>query len=196
VIPASTSSASIANGIVVGQTKLFDDRALAIMLQSLEANLANRSFVDQASLAGALGKFQGGTQNTSALGVSVATLPVPGVTTTTNTGQTTTSNQVVTQGVLLGSTPPPQGTSTTTNVVTPNTTTSVVTQPAITPQAPALPSQTSAFQFQPSFGVAAQDLLAEQVSLTYQVMNLRLLLERSISDRVLYSSGQDGEVVA
>ncbi len=186
------------NGIAVGQTKLFDERTLAIMLQSLEATMANRNFFDQTSLASALGKFQGGRQETSALGVSVTGLPVPGVSTTTNTGENTTTTQTATQGVLLGPSPPPQGTSTTTNVVTPNNTTTVVTQPSVSPQAPALPAQTSALSYQPPYNVGAQDLLAEQMSLTYQVINLRMLLQGSISDRVLSNTGTyaDGETRA
>ena len=55
----------------------------------------------------------------------------------------------------------------------------------IEPNVPAAPGQTSLIPFQPTFGISSQDLLAEQMSLTYQVVNLRMLLERSLTDRVI-----------
>ncbi|HKP71868.1 MAG TPA: hypothetical protein VJT82_02955, partial [Pyrinomonadaceae bacterium] len=48
-----------------------------------------------------------------------------------------------------------------------------------------LPAQTSAFAFQPPFGLAPQTLLAQQVELTHALDNLRLMLEGSITDRVI-----------
>jgi len=36
----------------------------------------------------------------------------------------------------------------------------------------------------PNYGVAAQDLLGEQVNLQYQIFNLRMLLDRSLTDRI------------
>ncbi len=36
----------------------------------------------------------------------------------------------------------------------------------------------------PNFGLAAQDVLSEQVNLQYQIFNLRMLLDRSLTDRI------------
>ena len=64
-------------------------------------------------------------------------------------------------GVILGSDNdgPPS------NTVAPSTTTT--------------PEQAAPLTFQPTFGISSQDLLAEQMSLNYQIINLRMLLERS-----------------
>jgi hypothetical protein len=180
------------NGIVVGDSKVFDERSLRSRLQDTIARFGNPNFVNPESLASRIGSFQGATLDTTAFALNATTTPVPGITTTNNTGQTTTTGSVVTQGVLTGSSPPPQGTSTTTNVVSPNTTTTVITQPQVTPAAPSLPAQTSGFSFQPPFGLSAQTLLAEQVSLTYDAINYGLLLEGAISDRVMNSPGPVG----
>jgi hypothetical protein len=85
------------NGIVVGQTKLYDERSLALMLQAAQSRLNNRDFFDQGTIAAQLGKMQGARLDASSFGVNVSTTPLPGVTTTTNTGDTTTFNEVTTQ---------------------------------------------------------------------------------------------------
>ena len=54
--------------------------------------------------------------------------------------------------------------------------------PAVpTLSAPALPTVAAAPAYAPTFGQSAGDLLADQVQLTYQIFNLRMLLERSLS---------------
>lgn len=196
------------NGIFVSQPKIYDDRSLALMFYSLQAKLANRDFFDQGSIAAALGKFQGARLDASSFGLNLTTTPVPGITTTTATGDTTTVNtggttslgETGTQNVVQVSPTPGQGTTTTTqgstttanqgsttstSVVTPNTTTTVVTQPSVTPAAAALPAQTSAFAFQPSFNLAPQTLLAQQVETTHALDNVRLMLEGSLTDRII-----------
>ena len=53
--------------------------------------------------------------------------------------------------------------------------------------APAVPTAASSapnLTFAPTFGLNAQDLLADQISLTYQILNVRMLLERALSDRL------------
>ena len=54
-----------------------------------------------------------------------------------------------------------------------------------TPSLPALPELVGAPGSLPAFGQNAADLLSDQVNLTYQILNLRMLLERSLSDRLL-----------
>ena len=154
------------NGITVGQTKLFDERSLSAKLEELEDSLSGLGFVDKAALAKAIGSLQGARQDVSAFSLNVTGLPTPGIIdkATSNNSEKTTS------------------TGTETNSSTGSDITRTTT--SVTPTAPALPSQTPAVSPQLSFGSAAQDLLAEQVQLTYQIINLRTLLERAITDRV------------
>lgn len=197
------------NGIFVGQTKLYDERSLALMFNSLQAKLAGRDFFDQGSIAAALGKFQGARLDTSSFGINLTTTPLPGVSTTTatgdtstlNTGGTTTTGGTGSQNLVQVSPTPGQGTTSTntvgsttttgqtsttsTSIVTPNTTTTIVTQPSVTPAAAALPAQSSAFNFQPPFSLAPQTLLAQQIEVTHTLDNLRLMLEGSLTDRVI-----------
>jgi hypothetical protein len=154
------------NGITVGQTKLFDERSLSAKLQELEASLSGLGFVDRAVLAKAIGSLQGARQDVSAFSLNVTGLPIPGIVdkaTSANSEKTTATGTE---------------TSSSTGSEITNTTSS------LTPAAPALPGQTPALSPQLSFGSASQDLLAEQVQLTYQIINLRTLLERAITDRV------------
>ncbi len=184
--PASDPNPMIYNGISVGQTKLYDERSLTLMLQTAQAKLNNIDFFDQKSISEAINKFQGARLDTSALSANVTTTPIPGVTTTTNTGSTATVNEVVTQpSTAAGALPPSPSVATTTNTVSPNTVSETVTRPAVTPPSPSLPAQTSAFTFQPAFGLAPQTLLAQQMMLNYEIANLRLLLEGAVSDRII-----------
>ncbi len=52
----------------------------------------------------------------------------------------------------------------------------------------------SAFNFSPSFGVGAPDTLGDQLNLTYQIFNQRIVNERALSDRV-YGNGARMQVV-
>ena len=148
------------NGITVGETKLYDERSLDAKLQQLERDLARLGFVDQASIAKGIGTLQGARQNVSSMSLNVTGLPTPGVSTVENTNS---------------------------NISTTQTTTNVS---SVTPSAPALPGQSPAVAPQLSFGENAQDLLAEQVQLTYQLINLRTLLERAVTDRVAANVGE------
>jgi hypothetical protein len=64
------------NGIVVGQTKLYDERSLALMLQAAQSRLNNRDFFDQGTIAAQLGKMQGARLDASSFGVNVSTTPL------------------------------------------------------------------------------------------------------------------------
>ncbi len=176
------------NGIFVGQTKLYDERSLAVMFNSLQAKLVGRDFFDPSGVGASIGKFQGARVDTSSFGFNVTTTPLPGIQTTTNTGTTTSFNEVITQpSTPAGQTPALPGVATTNNVVTPNTVGQVVTQPSVTPAAATLPPQSSAIPFLPqsAFGLAPQTLLAQQIEVTHALDNLRLMLEGSLTDRII-----------
>lgn len=46
------------NGIAVGKPKIFDNRSLTIMMDQLNASLANTMFIDPSSLAAALSFYR------------------------------------------------------------------------------------------------------------------------------------------
>src|SRR5215831_965447 len=179
------------NGIVVSKTKIYDEKALERLLATLQRNLADLRFINQTAIAGGLGRFQGERQDMTSFGLNVATAPVPGIVTTANTGVTNTLNTVTTQPSVPAESPTPSAVVVTTNnSVSPNTITQVTTQGAVTPAAAALPSASPVFTAQQTTGLSGQDLLAEQVALEYQVLDLQLLLNQANSDKVLtFNSG-------
>jgi len=167
VCTAKPQSAPPPNGISVGKPKVFDNRTLTLMLESLSQALQSMQsqFVDQKALAAALGTLQGfqSTESTSAFAVN--TLPIPGVTqqAVKNTGNVDSSGK-----------PLPDTSQTTTTT----------TQNAVTPQPPSLDNAPAFSGFNPNYGESASDLFSDQVNLSYQIFNLRMILERSLSDRL------------
>jgi hypothetical protein len=129
------------------------------------------------------------TQNTNTSGgQSQANVNTPGAPSTPGSTSTTTTTTTTANGSITTTTNNTTGSNTTaaTNNSTTATTNNgqVVNQSSFAPSIPTLPSQTSMFAFQPQFGLGAQDLLGAQTSLEYQLINLRLLLERSLTDRL------------
>ena len=157
------------NGISVGRPKVFDNRTLTLMLESLSESLRSvqSQFIDQKALAAAFAFLQGSRATESVSNFSISPIPVPSskVENTATTGNTTAT------GTLLPDT-------------TKTTTTSE--RGSFAPQPPALDT-TAGFPsgFSPSFGSSPGDLLTDQVNLTYQIFNLRMILDRSLSDRLL-----------
>jgi|GEM_PF-1213988 len=150
------SSNAQGDGIAVGKPKVFDNRALTIMLEQLNQSLAQVQVVDQKSLAESLGLFQGSQTQEVSRSLSVSTLPLPGIKTTE---QANSAGQLV----------PNQQTT---------------DRAAINPSPPTLPDILATPNFQPKYGSSANDLLSDQINLSYQIFNLRMLLERSLSDRL------------
>jgi hypothetical protein len=147
------------NGVMVGEPKIYEERTLRVMLQAAEQRLATLGPIDP-SVVARVGSIQGGRESFSDLSLSATSLPTP---------QTQTQ---VTENVSA----------------TPSTaTTTTTTQGAVTPQAPGNTTFPTGFGpslgLQPTFGLSARDMLAEQLSLTFQIANLRLALERAASDR-------------
>lgn len=187
------------NGITVGQPKQFDERTLSLMLQGLENKLAQTQFPDPSGLYGNVGRFGGATASTSSLALSVRGPSAPSVVTTTGSGTNNGTNSSVLQETMQTTTVNPDGTitvtggntSNTSGATGENTTTNqqVTTRGEFAPPPAAAALQTSVYSYQPQFGIASQDLLAEQTSLFYQIVNLRLLLERSLTDRLRVQPG-------
>lgn len=175
------------NGILVGQPKVYDDSVLQQMLSAAEARLASLQILDQTGIAGRLGSISGANQTINSFGLSIQGSPIPQVVTTANgaTNSTVTGAQnSTTQGTA------PTGPTTSTTASTSNQTTAgapvtnvVTTNPQITPPAVTAPAPTTSLPS--SFSVSASDILNEQMQLTYEIANLRLLLEGSLNDRIL-----------
>jgi hypothetical protein len=143
------------SSIYVGEAKLFDDRSLETMLSAAEYRLSTLQFLDQSSVANRVGANQGATLQQSQLSIQAEGPPVP---------------QVVTKATTT--TGKDAGTTRETDKTSPNI-------------SPSLPSLASGGPSSPSgFSLSAFDTLNEQVQLTYEVSNLRLLLEGSLNDRL------------
>lgn len=144
------------NGISVGRPKLFDNRTLQIMLEQLNQQLETVRVVDQQKLIDSLLKQQG-AEVTDVSRTLLLTTPVqPKVETKEAAGE---------DGALAPSE---------------RTTTEELPAPA----APGLPELIAAPTYTPTFGPNSADLLFDQVSLSYQIFNVRMLLERSLTDRL------------
>jgi len=158
------------NGISVGRPKVFDDRTLVLMLEGLSESLRNTQLIDQAKLAAALGMQQGFTSSEF-----VSNLTVTGLPTATNDVDVVRNAGIVNDK----GEPLPDTVQTTTSR----------DRASFTPTAPTLDATVNAAptSFAPAYGQSASDVFSDQVSLTYQIFNLRMLLERSLSDRLLAS---------
>ena len=170
VICQSGAKPADCNGISVGVPKVFDNRSLTLQMEALQKVLrqqqATNSTVDLKSVMAALANTQGLTQSEVSTVLSVLGNPTP---TTSLTTDLKTGN-VDSNGNPLPNT---TDTQTSKNVA------------SVTPAAPsfdsfaALPSG-----FNPTFGPSASDLLNDQINLNYQIINLQMVLERALSDRL------------
>jgi hypothetical protein len=167
--------ASGSNGIEVGEPKIYDDSSLRLMLDQARQRLAAINGLSESALVGHLGAVTGSRIDQTQFGVQVTGPSLPGVANTANgpTSQTTTNN-----GLPSGTTLPAS-----TTVTTNPSQSTVTTVPSAAP--PASPSVPSGLAFAPPAGVSgsALDILNEQMQLTYEMANLQLLLEGSLSDR-------------
>jgi hypothetical protein len=170
------------NGIVVGQPKVYDDALLQQMLNESEAKLAALTVLDQASLVKAFGAVSGANQRTSAFGVNIQTPALPGVTTAAKGapgGTVTTSTNNVSV----------DGKPSSIDVVQTTTGVPVTDVTTVAPQAtpPSVSAAAPAGAFPSAFSVSSSDLLNEQMQLTFEIANLRLMLEGAVSDRLFVS---------
>ena len=172
-VPASLLAQG--NGISVGQAKVYDNQSLMILLDQLNARLSQVQVIDQQSLAKALGQLQGSQQQdvTSSLNASVSLTP-----------------KAATDGASNASNP---GSSTGDSS---KSSSSKSASPESSSSTSALPELLAAPAYKPDYGENSIDLLSDQVDLTYQIFNLRMLLERSVTDRLKDGSPRRQVVVS
>lgn len=161
-----------ANGIFVGPAKIFDSRALQLMLNTTASQLAAISGFDSASIVKAFGSFQGITRDTSFVAGQITTLPTP-------TFDITKTGDVITKGEDVKSKDSSVEGKVVNDVKGGGVSATVPGTPSSAPLAP--PTNVS---------VASSDILAEQVSLNAQILTLRLLLQGALSDRLLIKNGR------
>jgi hypothetical protein len=153
--PNKKNEVQTADGIRIGQPKIYDNGTLQSMLNADLQQLAAMQFLNQAGVAANIGALQGAASQQSSFSVQAQGAPLPQVASTVNS-----------------STAP--GSAVTTATTT--------TQAAATPSIPSL--ATSGSPAMPtSYAPGAIDILNQQMQLNYEVMNLRLLLEGALNDR-------------
>jgi len=152
--------------------KVFDNRSLTLQIEVLQKMLrqqqSNSSTVDLKSVMAALANTQGLTQSEVSTVLSVLGNPTPSTSLTTD---------LKTGNVDSNGNPLPNTTDTQTNKNVASVTPAATTFDSFA----TLPSG-----FNPTFGPSASDLLNDQMNLSYQIINLQMVLERALSDR-LYS---------
>jgi hypothetical protein len=169
------------NGIAVDEPKIYDDSMLQQMLRAAEARLASLQTLDQTGIMSRVGAVAGATQQIRSVGVAFQTPQVPGVTSVSR-GATQTDVDSTTD--VRSATPTVTTVdSTTVGAATQDVTT---TAPAFAPPTVSAPAPSTSLPS--SFSVSASDALNEQMQLTYEIANLRLLLEGALSDHVLVAN--------
>ncbi len=165
------STDGVDNGIYISSPKVYDDASLQLMLNAARAQLASVQGINQAGLLQQIGAVTGGTSVQNAFSAQISGGPsIPQVATVANGA--TSQQQVATGGATPG---------TTLTTTAPN---QVVTTTATPPTIPTAALPTSAgFSPPASFGVNALGALNEQLQLTYEIANVSLLLEGSLTDR-------------
>ena len=158
------------NGIFVLPPKIYDDTSLQLMLNSARAQLASLQTISSTPQQSALGALSGGSSVQNSFGAQFSGGPSLGPVQQTNNGPT---SEIAT---VTGTSP----SVTVTNNAANQSTVTTVTPP--TAPSVSLPAS-SGFGLPTTFGANALDILNEQMQLTYEVTNLELLLEGSLSDR-------------
>jgi hypothetical protein len=163
------------NGITVGEPKVYDDSLLQQMLNSAEAQLSSLQVLNQSGISANFGAVTGASQRFSSFALAAQGGPPMPQSVLTNNGAT---SQVANTAASTGN-----SVVTTTTAPVQNTTTTLSPPAAVLATPPAattaLPS---------SYSVSASNILNEQMQVTYEIANLRLLVEGPLSDRILNTS--------
>jgi hypothetical protein len=155
------------SGIAVGAPKVYDNRSLELMLEQFEQSLRIASLVDKSQLTGAIGQFQGSEQTELSRDIQAAVnLGLPGAVKPAASGSSQSADKAAGADKSSSGSGGSSGSSAATKTAAP------------ADSGGALPDAVTK-----KYGIAAEDILNEQVNLTYQIFNLRMLLERSLSDR-------------
>ncbi len=145
------------SGIAVGTPKVFDNRSLELMLQhQFDGSLNATQFLDKTQLSAAVGQFQGSQQSELSRDLELKAAPIPHV--PAKAAPSTHQSQSDKKGVSGPDAEPKP--------------------PSAEAPAGSMPDSVTK-----KYDIAAEDILSEQVNLTYQIFNLRMLLQRSLSDR-------------
>ena len=136
------------NGIFVGDPKVYDDRSLQTLLNSLKARLGQLSGLDQSTLITREGSLQGVSASQLGFSMQGSGMPLPSSTTTSSKSGTQTQ----------------------------------VTSPTVSPTPPTLPNASS-FSQPSTFSQSALNTLGEQMQVSYEIINLQMLLEGSLNDQ-------------
>jgi hypothetical protein len=193
--PLGRADTAADNGIHVGRPKVYDNRELTLLLDSLFQQLPRNGFVDPKALAAALGNLQGFQNSDTSFALSASGAVGPGA---ANIFSGTAPAAALAPTDTSATAAAPASSPSFTINVSPSLTAGTGTTAASTsgttpaspmgPQPPSTPSLQTAPSYTPNFGVSASDLLSEQVNLTYQITNISMLLNRSLTDR-LYPGG-------
>jgi hypothetical protein len=167
-----------ARGILVGAPKIYDDYYLQMLLTSLKNNLANLQVVDQATLLSHIGNTQGGDLRQIGVAASAGGPQTPQVSTFALAPGVPA---FMVPSVPSGATTPATATAT---ASTPGTTT---TQNSIVPTAPTPPAPSLSM---PTFGQSSLDTLNESLQLSAEIMNVQLMLDGALTDRLQRSDGR------
>lgn len=159
--PCSIKDSNCPNGIGVGDIKVFDNRSLTLQLEGLEKILQQINVIDQKSLSDSLGLRQGSQSSEVSRSLQLGTPPIPGITTTRKPDA---------NGDL-------------------NISEEITTKKEISANSPTVPEALTAPKDEARFGTQSENLLQQQIDLTYKIYNLRLLLERSLTDRLTSTAG-------
>jgi hypothetical protein len=151
------------NGIAVGRAKQFDNRSLSLILEQLDASLQKLNFVSQ-SLAQNSDVFQESRSADWSRSLSLGSL----------LGKSST--------VADKSPDPDAGSAQSDNQAAGSGQGSDAGSDAAKSKASAGSADKQGFS--PQFGSAAGDVLTDQMNLAYQIINLRVLNERALSDRL------------
>lgn len=157
------------DGIYVQRPEVYDDSSLQQMLNAARSKLASLQGLDQTTLLQHLGAITGSTFQQSLFSAQVSGPNLPSTVTTAN-GPTSTV------AATTGTSP-----ASTTTTTAPNQSVAS-TSPTATSPIPASPTDT-AYALPMTFSGSATDVLNEELQLTYEIANLQLLLEGSLSDR-------------
>jgi hypothetical protein len=155
---ADAAASNTDNGIVVGQPKIYDERSLEAMLASLKAGLGGANVINPAAAAANLGQIQGGQASVSSQSTSLSV----GQPKPTPTPSSTPA--------------PPAGQNSTPSTKSPDDSAGPPTFSA------------GGLALSAPLAISSEDMLQQQVGLSFQTTNLELLLEHALSDRLIFEN--------